>query len=151
AAEFVGYASNNIGEVEMLRGNLDVALAHFERALAQMATRAYAVDAYLNMGLVHQAQGDELAALERYQAALDLALKLGRREIVALIYYRIGHLQQRLGQLDRACAAYDAAIAVIEDTRAPVRDEGLLISLMGRWQQVYEAMIQLCLDRDDAA
>jgi CHAT domain-containing protein len=151
ATEFVGYASNNIGEVEMLRGHLDAAMAHFERALVQMTTRTYAVDTYLNMGLVRQAQGNDVAALERYRAALDLALELGRREIVALIHYRIGHAEQRLGRPDAAQAAYDAAIAVIEVARAPVRDEGLLISLMGRWQQVYEAAIQLCLDRDDGA
>jgi CHAT domain-containing protein len=103
------------------------------------------------MGLVRQAQGNDEAALDRYRAALDLALELGRREIVALIHYRIGHAEQRRGRPDAAQAAYDAAIAVIEDARAPVRDEGLLISLMGRWQQVYEAAIQLCLDRGDGA
>jgi CHAT domain-containing protein/tetratricopeptide (TPR) repeat protein len=151
AIDFVGYASNNIGEVEMLRGNLDTALGHFERALAEMSTRAYVVDIYLNMGLVRQAQGDDVAGLERYRAALNLALELGRREIVALIHYRIGHAEQRLGRLEAARAAYDAAIAMIEDTRAPVRDEGLLISLMGRWQQIYEAAFQLCLDRGDGA
>jgi CHAT domain-containing protein/tetratricopeptide (TPR) repeat protein len=151
ATEFLGRVANNIGELEMLRGNLDAALAHFERALAQMTTRAYAVDTYLNMGLVRQAQGDDTAALDHYHAALDLALELGRREIVALIHYRIGHAEQRLGRADMALAAYDAAITVIEDTRAPVRDEGLLISLMGRWQQVYEAAIHICLDRGDGA
>jgi CHAT domain-containing protein len=151
ATNFLGYVANNIGEVEMLRGNLDAALAHFERGLAQMTTRTYAVDTHLNMGLVRQAQGDDVAALDRYHAALDLALELGRREIVALIHFRIGHAEQRLGRLDASRNAYDAAIIVIEDTRAPVRDEGLLISLMGRSQQVYEAAIQLCLDRGDAA
>jgi CHAT domain-containing protein len=150
ATNFLGYVANNIGEVEMLRGRLDTAITHFERALTQMTTRTYAVDTHLNMGLVLQAQGDNLAALERYRAALDLALELGRREIVALIHYRIGHAEQRLGRLDAAREAYDAAITMIEDTRAPVRDEGLLISLMGRSQQVYEAAIQLCLDRGDA-
>src|SRR5262245_26417605 len=96
ATEFVGYASNNIGEVEMLRGQLDAALVHFERVLVQMTTRTYAVDTYLNMGLVRQAQGNDVAALDHYRAALDLALELGRREIIALIHYRIGHHDQRL-------------------------------------------------------
>src|SRR5690606_1812947 len=76
---------------------------------------------------------------------------LERREIMALIHYRIGHAQQRLGDLDAARNSYDTAITVIEAKRTPIRDEGLLISLMGRWQLVYEAMIQLCLERGDGA
>ncbi len=149
--EFVGYLSNNIGEIEMLRGRFDAALAQFARALDQMITRVYAVDVHLNIGLVCQAQGDDAAALEHYRAALDLALELGRHEIVALIHYRLGHAEQRIGRLDAARAGYAAAIGAIEEARTPVRDEGLLISLMGRWQLVYEAMVQLCLDRGDSA
>jgi CHAT domain-containing protein/tetratricopeptide (TPR) repeat protein len=151
ATNFLGHIANNVGEVELLRGRLDVARAQFEQALEQMTTRVYAVDVHLNLGLLDQAQGDDTAALDRYRAALDLALDLGRHEIVALIRYRIGHAEQRLGQLDAARASYNTAIEAIEATRTPIRDEGLLISLMGRWQQVYEAVIQLCLERGDGA
>ncbi len=151
ATNFLGMVANNIGEVELLRGRLDAARGQFEQALEQMTTRVYAVDAHLNLGLLDQAQGDHTAALERYHTSLDLALELGRHEIVALIRYRIGHAEQRLGRLDAARASYDTAIAAIEATRTPIRDEGLLISLMGRWQQVYEAMIQLCLEDGDGA
>jgi CHAT domain-containing protein/tetratricopeptide (TPR) repeat protein len=151
APEFAGYASNNIGEVEMLRGHFDLALQYFQKAGEQMTTRAYAVDVAINMGLVRQAQGDDIAALEHYRAALDLAQQLGRREIVALIHYCIGHAEQRLGRLEAAGDAYTTAIAAIEDSRTPMGDEGLLISLMGRWQLVYEAAIGVCLERGVAA
>ena len=149
ATDYLGRIANNIGEVEMLRGQLDVALARFEQALTQMTTRVYAVDVYLNMGLVRQAQGSDALALEHYRAAHELALELGRNEIVALIHYRIGHAEQRMNQLDAAQASYAAAIEAIEATRTPIQDEGLLIALMGRWQQVYEAAVQLCLVRGD--
>lgn len=151
AVHFLGMLANNIGEVEMLRGRLEAARLQFEQALAQMTTRAYAVDVHLNLGLLDQAQGDEQEALAHYQTALALADELERREIMALIHYRIGHAQQRLGDLDAARNSYDTAITVIEAKRTPIRDEGLLISLMGRWQLVYEAMIQLCLERGDGA
>ena len=149
--DFLGRVANNIGEVELLRGHYEAARARFEQALAQMTTRTFAVDAWINLGLLDQARGEDAAALDRYRMALDLALELGRHEIVALVRYRIGHAEQRLGHLEAAQASYAAAIDVIEAARAPLRDEGLLISLMGRWQQVYEAAVQLCLTRGDTA
>lgn len=147
ARDFLGRVANNIGEVEMLRGRLAEAASHFERALQMMTTRVYTVDVWLNMGLVAQANGDDTHALEYYTTALDLTEELDRRDIAALVRYRIGHAAARLEQFERAAASYAAAIDVIERTRAPMRDEGLLVSLMGRWQQVYEAAILLCLHR----
>jgi CHAT domain-containing protein/tetratricopeptide (TPR) repeat protein len=149
--DFLGRVSNNIGEVAMLRGQFDVALEYFQRALTQMTTRVYAVDVHVNMGLVSQAQGDQWAALDQYHAALNLAQELGRREIAALLHYRSGYAEQALAQRDAAQMSYAAAIEVIEDTRTPIRDEGLSISLMGRWQQVYETAAQLAVARGDHA
>ncbi len=149
ATDFLGRSSANIGEVELLAGNFDVAIEHFEQSLSQMTTRVYAVDVHLHRGLVHQAQDDHVGALAHYREALRLAIELGRRDVVALIHYRIGHAEEHLGVLETAQASYVAAIEEIETTRAPLRDEDLMISLMGRWQQVYEALVQLCLRRGD--
>lgn len=140
----LGHVTNNVGEVELLRGHFEVATGYFERALTQMTTRVYTVDVYVNLGLVHEAQGEDATALDQYATALKLALELGRREIVALVHYRVGQTEARRGNLEVAGASYAAAITVIEDARAPIRDEGLMISLMGRWQQVYEAAVHLC-------
>ena len=151
AQDFLGRIANNIGEVEMLRGDFAAAAAQFTRALDLMSTRTYQVDVYLNLGLVHQAGADQEAALGSYQRALDLALELERYEIVALVRYRIGFVHAQRGQLDLAHENYRLAIELIEQTRQPIRDEGLRISLMGRWQQIYEAMVLLCLRLDDQA
>lgn len=150
AVDFGGRVANNIGEVKLLTGDFDAAIACFDQALRQMRTRVYAVDVHLNRGLVAQAQGDDDRALEHYEAALALARDLQRRDVVALCHYRAGHAQQRLNRLDDALASYAAAINEIEGIRHPLRDEDLMISLMGRWQQVYEAAVQLCLLRGDA-
>ncbi|HYF63463.1 MAG TPA: CHAT domain-containing protein, partial [Herpetosiphonaceae bacterium] len=151
AQDFLGRIANNIGEVEMLRGELAAAAAQFTRALELMSTRTYQVDVYLNLGLVRQAGGDHAAALGSYQQALDLALELERYEIVALVRYRIGFVHAERGRLELAGENYRLAIDLIEQTRQPIRDEGLRISLMGRWQQIYEAMVLLCLRLDDPA
>lgn len=151
ARDFLGRVANNVGEIAMLRGQFDLAMAQFEQALQQMTARTYRVDVWLNLGLVNQARGDDVTALGHYRSALEQALAVGRNEIVGLIHYRIGHALERLNQLDAAQGSYAAAITMIEGTRRPIRDQGLLISLMGRWQQVYEAALLLCLARGDAA
>jgi CHAT domain-containing protein/tetratricopeptide (TPR) repeat protein len=147
--DFLAQVTNNIAEVRLLQGQFDLACVFFERALAQMRTRTFAVDAQLGLGLVRQAQGDHAAALIHYQAALAIVQELGRREIIALVQYRIGHAEQRLNHASAALQHYALAIEAIEAARATTSDESLQISLMGRWQQVYEAAILLCLDQGD--
>jgi CHAT domain-containing protein/tetratricopeptide (TPR) repeat protein len=147
SADYLGRVANNLGEVELLRGDIHAAAAHFERALHSMTSRVYHVDVHVNLGLVAQAQGEDAAALGHYQSALELADDLKRHEIAALIHYRIGHAHERMEQFDAASTHFATAIAMIEASRAPLRDEGLMVSLMGRSQQVYEAAVQLALRR----
>lgn len=149
--DYLGRVMSNLGEIELLCGQYATASGHFAAALEHMASRAYAIDANLNLGLLQQAQSDDEAALLHYRSALDLAHEFNRRDVLALIHQRIAHAEQRLGRLDAAQASYAAALQAVEALREPVRDEGLLISVMGRWQLVYEAAIQFCLARDDAA
>jgi tetratricopeptide (TPR) repeat protein len=150
ATDFLARATNNIGEVELFCGRYDAATEAFDRAAAGMTTRVYLVDVHINRGLLAQARGDDAAAIGHYQTALDLALAIQRGEVAPLVHYRIGQVEQRMGRLDAAQASYAAAIMAVEARRAPIHDEGLLISLMGRWQLVYEAAIRLCLERGDA-
>jgi tetratricopeptide (TPR) repeat protein len=149
AADYLGRVWNNLGEVAMLRGRYDEALRRFAGALELMETRVYQVDVQVNIGLVRQAGGDGGGALEAYGAARALAERIGRADSLPLILYRMGHAEQRLGRAEAALRSYHLAIEAIEARRTPLRDEGLLIGLMGRWQLVYEAAIGLCLARGD--
>jgi CHAT domain-containing protein/tetratricopeptide (TPR) repeat protein len=149
-ADYLGRVANNLGEVELLRGDIHAAAAHFERALRSMTSRVYHVDVHVNLGLVAQANGEDSAALGHYESALELANDLGRHEIAALIHYRIGHAHERMEEFDMASKHFATAIAMIEASRTPLRDEGLMVSLMGRSQQVYEAAVQLALRRGAA-
>lgn len=149
ADDYLGRVWNNLGEVAMLRGRYDEALRRFARALELMETRVYQVDVHVNIGLVRQASGDDAGALEAYHAARALSETIGRADSLPLICYRIGHAEQRLGRFEAALQSYRQAIETIEARRTPLRDEGLLIGLMGRWQLVYEAAIGLCLAQGD--
>lgn len=149
--DYLGRVANNIGEVELLRGRLDAALAQFERALALMTTRVYRVDVLLNQGLVHQARGDHAAATTAYAAALALAQAIERHEIVPALHGRLAHVARRRGDHVEAEVQTAAAIAAVEARREPMRDEGLLIGLMGRWQGLYEEAILAAAEEGDAA
>lgn len=145
AQDSLGRALNNIGEIFLFQGRLQEAAAAFREALSTMTTRVYAVDAHLNLGLVQQIAGDLQCARAAFQEALDLALDIGRRDILPEAHYRLGEVLHRLGDELAALAQFKAGAEVIEATREPLRDEELKISLLGRWQQVYEALVLHCL------
>jgi len=153
AQDSLGAALNNIGEVLLLQGRLDEAAQMLHRAQTAMTTPLYQIDVMLNLGLVRQAQDDYPAAYEAYCDALERAHTIGRRDILAQIHYRLGDVLRRLDRRNPALAQFEAAAQVVESTRQPLRDEGLRISLLGRWQQVYEALVLHCLelDRPEAA
>jgi CHAT domain-containing protein len=137
----LGLVQNNIGAVHLFQGNLAAAAAAYNAALEVLRTDTHAVESHLGLGLVHQASGDLTTANTALKTALGLALEINRRDILAEVYYRLGDLQRRLGQDQAALKQFFAAIDVIEASRKPLPDEGLKISLLGRWQQVYEATL----------
>jgi CHAT domain-containing protein len=145
AQDELGRTLNNMGEVLLLQGRLPEAAATFRESLGAMTTQVYKVDAHLNIGLVQQAQGHLDEARASYQAALDLALEIERREVLPEAHYRLGEALRRLGEAEAALLHFRAGAEIIEATRKPLHDEGLKISLLGRWQQVYEALVLHCL------
>jgi tetratricopeptide (TPR) repeat protein len=151
AGDHLGAVINNRGEVALLCGRYTEAAALFQRALTTMQTQIYRVDALLNLGLFAQATGDHAAAQAHYLAAQSTASAAGRSEIAALVEARLAHVAAALGDPTAAAAHYVAALEAIERQRRPLRDEGLLISLMGRWQSIYEAALLFALEQGDTA
>ena len=151
AGHHIGVGLQNRGEVLLFQGRLDEAVAALTEALSLMETKAYVVDAYLHLALAHQALGD----LDEADAWLDKAAvtveSIDRREILPHVLYHIGDLRRQQGDPTAATAAWQRAAATIEETRGPLRDEAIKISLLGRWQQVYEALVLHFLAANDAA
>ena len=151
AQDPLGRVLNNMGEVLLFQGHLDEAAASFQKALTAMRTRLYAVDTHINLGLAHQAAGDLPGAQAAFQDALNLALSIGRRDILAEVHLRLGEALRLQSEDEAALMQFTAGVEVIEATREPLHAEELKISLLGRWQQVYEALVHHCLAMDHPA
>jgi CHAT domain-containing protein/tetratricopeptide (TPR) repeat protein len=145
AQDSLGRALNNLGEVLLFLGRVSNAAGAFREALAAMQTRVFAVDAHLNLGLAQQVSGNLPGARAAFQTALDMALTIERRDILAQVHYRLGEVLRRMGEPAQALEQFRAGVGIIEAIREPLREEGLKISLLGRWQQVYEALVLHCL------
>lgn len=144
----VGRGKNNIGEVLLFQGRIDEASRTLQAALADMTTDVYRVDTYLHLGLAYQAGGDLAQARTAFEKALSLADSIQRRDILPHAHFLLGGVLRLLGEDQAALEHFERAAAVIETTRRPMRDEGLKISLLGRWQQVYETLILHCLSME---
>ncbi len=147
--EQMGIGINNIGEILLFQGEFEKASDHFNDALIHMTAPVYRFDIHLNIGLAKQAMGEWKDAKDSFEAALHLAQEINRREVLPQVYYRLGDLYKTVANHDKANAQFLLAIENIEATREPIRDEGIKISLLGRWQQVYETLILQYLELGD--
>ena len=147
--DYAGRVLHNMAELELLRGNLALAHDQLIQSLGLMTTQIHVVDMHVSLGLICQVQDEQQAALSHYKEALQLAQAMERYDILGLIHARIGYTFWQLADYVTARSSYAQAIAAIESNRQPLRDEHLLVSLMGRWQQIYEAAILLCVEQGD--
>lgn len=146
ARDSLGRVLVNISETYLMQGRLEKAVGAAQEALSFLETKIYAMNAHLALGLARQVAGDLHAAHSHFRVALTLAQTIGRQDMVAEAHMRLGDALHRLGDDEAALAQFRAGAGVIEATRTPLRDEGIKISLLGRWQQVYEALVLHCLD-----
>lgn len=105
------------------------------------------IDLLWYLGLLYTTQERWAEALESYDRALELASALRRTHWVSLILYQRGKLLQQTGRLDEALVAYRHAIENIEALRSDTEGEELKFGLLGSTQQIYEAMVLLCLEQ----
>lgn len=141
AEEDVGVGEANRGEVLLFKGDLAGARTALQTALRLLVSRTYHVDHLLNLGLIYQAEGNLSLAEDYLRQALVLAREIERREILPHVAYHLGRVLRQRGEDESALRCFEQAATAIQAARAPLRDEGLQISLLGRWQQVYEALV----------
>ncbi|HEX8683525.1 MAG TPA: CHAT domain-containing protein [Ardenticatenaceae bacterium] len=99
------------------------------------------------LGFLYHTQGRSDDAMVSYEQALALSQKLKRPHWLSLIHYQRGNLFRREGRLDEARAAYEQGIDAIERLRGDSEGEEVKFGLIETTQQLYEAMVLLCLEQ----
>ncbi|MEM7129693.1 MAG: CHAT domain-containing tetratricopeptide repeat protein [Chloroflexota bacterium] len=143
SSDSVGIGLLNVGEVQLFQGHLEEAIQTLQQALIQMERRLFVIDVHLHLGLAHWGLGQTAPAEDAFAAAARLAHELDRKEVIPHVAYWQGVVAESIGDFATAEARYQEAIAIIEESRHPLTEEGLKISLLGRWQQIYEALVLL--------
>jgi predicted O-linked N-acetylglucosamine transferase (SPINDLY family) len=168
----------HLGNALKRHGKLDDALAAYRRALELKPDLAEACN---NLGVVLQQQGKFAEALDAYNRAIklrpgDLEIAYNRavvlqqqgrlqeagaayRDLIrqspnSLVYLNLGSVEQDLGRLDAALAAFDQAIA-LDRSYAPAHfNRGVALQLQGRLDEAvaaYGAAMNLRPDYAEAA
>lgn len=132
------------GFLSHLLGDETESEAAYLRAL-EFSEPRISMDSFVYLGLLYQTQARWAEALAAYDQAITWATHLRNWHTLSLIHYRRGNVFQHQGQLDDALQAYRDAIDLIENLRGATEDEMIKIGLLGTTQQVYEAMVLLCL------
>ena len=105
---------------------------------------AFQIESYLDLGLIAQIKGDFRKAEIDFEHALKIAEE--HKGILPRIYYQKAELLRRMEKSTEAIQGYEKAVEIIEESRGFIgRDEALKISLLGRWQQVYESLVLHCI------
>jgi predicted ATPase/DNA-binding SARP family transcriptional activator len=110
-------AHNNLALSENHLGNFRAAEAGYQAALAAWRDLHMTVNvgrAMHNLGVVSRRMGDLASALERYRAALEVLLKAGERNLIALNLMSTGDVLVRLGRAEEARAPTTQALRMAE-------------------------------------
>lgn len=139
------------GFVAHIFGDEAASEAAYRRALPLAASPQHGqpileADTWHYLGLVYHCRDDYATALYHYERALTLAIQLDRPHQIALVRYWRGKALWNQGLLEAAYSELHAAIEGVELLRGSIEPEDLKISLLGTTQQIYEAMVLLCLD-----
>jgi len=118
-------------ETSVLHGK--AALCHL--LLARIAMRT---------GELESARGECAHAIERVAGVESPSLRYQA-------YFLMGQIQQASGETDAAYASYQAARSELETLRGSLRGEELKIAFMKNRLEVYECLVELCLQSTEVA
>jgi len=145
----------NIGIVQALDlGRLNAALSTFDQALAlaqSVKDRREIMQALLYRGETLYRMDRLSESAREFERALVLAQQLGTVEEQWKALYSLGKIDMHNGRTGAAEAKFRQAIQKIETLRSRLQLKRLKTDFLADKRDVYNAMIELLLDRNDVA
>lgn len=151
ATHHVGLGQLNRGEVFLFQGDIAAATAAFNEAAKRVDSARYQIDILFYLGLASLAKKEHDTAEHHFREALALAQDTHRIEFIPHLYFHLGRLLIETGRPQEGRSDLMHGIKIIEESRRPIENEAVKISLFGRWQQLYEAIVLLELSEGEAA
>ena len=136
---------NNIGGVYNRRKDHGKALEYFRRSLEIARDKQAKADTLQNIALTLLSQGNYPAALDYSGRALKLASEIALRRVVWEAHTIAGRAYDGLGQPEKACSEFEAAIRVIESIRADIPDQENRTTFFANVRDPYQLYIDLLM------
>lgn len=142
------FALSSIGEAYSSSGDHLKALDYFDKSLS---IRRVIGDRYgeaftlTEIGLIYATLGEPQKALEHHLQALQLSRAVGDRNGEAKILFNIARVQRTLGNISDARTQIEAALNIIELTRAKFISQQLRTSFAASRQDYYDLYIDLLM------
>lgn len=145
-AESTADLMNNIGVLEAAQGRLAEAMKYHQKALA--FSEKLGIEPGIASSLTHIAnlldkQNDASRSLEASLRAVEIADRMGDREILWSAHTIAGKANRKLGKPEEALRAFADAMSVIESLRLNVASQHARASYFARMQEPYEQSMDL--------
>ncbi len=115
--ELVGHIINTMGNVFLAKGDLDLALQHFQNSLEKYQQVAAVVDVAKvlnNIGVVHAVRGELDHSLQYFEKSLRFYRQLGSQRDIAMALNNIGNIHFNKGNYSRALEHYHQSLQLYQ-------------------------------------
>jgi tetratricopeptide (TPR) repeat protein len=134
---YVAEASNNVGFLAQMRGDMPDALKYFNKSLRifeGLYDKEGLAPTYNNIGSVYEAQGDIFKALMYYNKSLKIITEIGDDYGVAAALHNIGLVYKNQGDIPKALEYCSKSLKI----REAIKDQQGIASSLNNIAIIYE-------------
>jgi len=139
----------HMGQLSSAEGDLKAALVQFEQARSIQPNPPKLADVLTNLGVALALRGDLEKAMEAYQSAYDIQLKLTDKRGQALTLQKRGEARAFRGEKDQAVEDLNRALGLWKAVKDP-RGEAATLSALARVEQARGNLVAALAKSDEA-